>query len=356
MKVLILSTKYGNGHHSIATQLKSYFEHEGDEVKVVNPHRDKNYYVTRFVEKVYTDIFCRYAHIKPLKILYAISFELFGNRFPNIFSRFGTKQIKQLTDKYQPDLVIRTFPMHLPQLDMQVVTLITDYGLSNVWMSQHNDVYIVGSEQVKAQLVKHGAKQPVLICGIPVNPGFYQVNNKCKLENIVFNMGVVGNGKVEHLKQEIIKLAQNGIKCEIICGHNKRLYNKLIICFKNIENIYVHGFVSDMQAVYARNDLLVSKAGGITIAEAIASETPILINKKTSMSGQEAYNIKFIKEVEIGAVYSGYGEIIEAIWQLLENNTKYEQFVLNMQALKCEYQADMINISEYLASKKEANE
>lgn len=347
MKVLILTTKYGNGHHSISTQLQSYFENNGASVTLVNPHRDKNYHITRFVEYVYTDIFCKYAHNPILKKMYAISFELFGNRLTNIFSSFGTKQIANLAKKHEPDLIICTFPMQLPKLDNKVVTLVTDYGLSNVWMSKNTHGYIIGSDQLEASLLEKGATQPIFKCGIPVNPKFTQANNSKSIKSIVFNFGVVGNSKISHLTDEFDRWMENGLKIEVICGKNEKLVGKLSNQYRGNDNIQVHPFVDTIAEIYGRNDLIISKAGGITIAEAIATETPILLNRSTSMSGQEELNITFVREAQIGATYKGYPEIAVAIDKLLVDNEQYQTYVDNMKSLKANYEIDMHRVTNY---------
>lgn len=348
MKIMILTTNYGNGHNSIASQLQSFYEKRSCEVLIVNPHRERNYYISRIVEYIYLDIFCKYAHNPILKMLYAINFELFGNRLTKLISRFGTKQITKLVNKYNPDIIICTFPMVIPKTQKNTITVITDYGLSNVWMSDNTDAYIVGSDKLVESLNQKNVQQPIFKCGIPIDSKFACKKKHSTVQSVVINLGVVGNKKILRFIDEIEKLALKGINFEVICGKNEKLYNKLIQKIGENEQIIVHKFINNIDEVYMRNDVLITKAGGITVAEAIASETPLLINKSTSMSGQEELNIKFINESSLGMICKDYNEIIDGLHKLIETPNMYQTYGANMKKLKRAYDIDKEKMVDFL--------
>jgi processive 1,2-diacylglycerol beta-glucosyltransferase len=60
------------------------------------------------------------------------------------------------------------------------------------------------------------------------------------------------------------------------------------------------GYVRDVRRLMAAADLLVTKAGGMTLAEALAAETPLLLYG--SLPGQERRNERFASRAGIALV------------------------------------------------------
>ena len=64
--------------------------------------------------------------------------------------------------------------------------------------------------------------------------------------------------------------------------------------------VRVLGFTDQMCAYMQASDLLISKAGGLTTAEAVASRTPLLY--LNAVPGCESRNIGFMRTVQLNAV------------------------------------------------------
>lgn len=336
MRVLIFTAKYGNGHMVVANEIKEYFENEGDEVIVRNPHMEYNKQVTTIAEKMYANVFSKRANNKYLKGIYGLSFEMFGNRHTNIFSRYGRREMTKIIKQTQPDLVIMTFPFQNKKFNMPVVSVITDYGFSKIWYSKNVDHYVVGCDEVKNELSKYVNIDNIHVAGIPVNNRFEQVNNQTEVKRVVINLGALGSSDKETIVKMITSLHLLNLTVEVVCGKNKKMYNYLNRLYGGINKIVIHSYVNNMYDVYKRSDLIVSKAGGITIAESISCELPLVINDTISLSGQEGMNIDFINEYKIGRCCNE-DELLENIKYYLDNPKEYRRSVKNMREIKKKY-------------------
>lgn len=331
MKVVVFTVKYGNGHSSVANEVKRYLETKGDyEVVVRNPHREFNKPITYLVEQVYIKIICRGASNKYLSWIYEKSFDLFGNKHSNIFSKFGSKKIKQIAKEENADAVVLTFPFYTYRLPVSTYSIITDYGFSKIWYSKNVDKYIVGNNEVKTDLLEYVEDKNIHTLGIPVNENFNPMADN-EIKNITINLGAIGVGSAKNVSQIINEIIGKDLNVEVICGKNQKIYEELRVMYNDKSNVIVHGFVTNMYEIYNRSHLLVTKAGGITISEAIASETPIIISETLSLSGQESYNIDFIKKYKLGKVVANEN-IGNAIFDYLDNKDQY--LVARKQMLK----------------------
>jgi processive 1,2-diacylglycerol beta-glucosyltransferase len=103
--------------------------------------------------------------------------------------------------------------------------------------------------------------------------------------------GEYGIGKISKLCRQLIKLPSQLI---VICGNNKRLYRKVCELKKKsrARNLTIYGFTDRVRELMASSDLLIGKAGGITVSEAMAMGLPIIIYRP--IPGQEIFNLDYL--------------------------------------------------------------
>jgi processive 1,2-diacylglycerol beta-glucosyltransferase len=76
------------------------------------------------------------------------------------------------------------------------------------------------------------------------------------------------------------------------------------------QRVKVFGFVDQVRAMMAAADILVTKAGGLTLAEALAAELPVICFG--SLPGQEARNERFAAMAGVGLV-AGSGAQLQRV-------------------------------------------
>ncbi|MFH1339159.1 MAG: glycosyltransferase, partial [Candidatus Omnitrophota bacterium] len=81
------------------------------------------------------------------------------------------------------------------------------------------------------------------------------------------------------------------IKLLVVCGRNRRLYER--IKRKNYGSVRLFGFVEGMQGLMSQADIIITKPGGSTIAEALAMELPLVFIK--GIPGQETENARILR-------------------------------------------------------------
>lgn len=107
----------------------------------------------------------------------------------------------------------------------------------------------------------------------------------------------------------------------VLCGQNTSLCNDLSsqfetqICSGELE---VHGFTDDMCAIYARTDIVVTKAGGLTLTEAGINGKPLIITGYLPGHEQENMNVF----VQSGAAL--FAEDTETLAQAVDNVLRNE--------------------------------
>jgi 1,2-diacylglycerol 3-beta-galactosyltransferase len=95
---------------------------------------------------------------------------------------------------------------------------------------------------------------------------------------------------------------------------------------------YVYGFVDNMPELMSASDLVVTKAGPGTLAEAFIAGLPVIIS--SYIPGQEGGNVRYVLDHEAGAYATDPLEIARIVREWLEPGSKsLEQVVANAAAL-----------------------
>ncbi|HVX46197.1 MAG TPA: glycosyltransferase [Mycobacteriales bacterium] len=133
--------------------------------------------------------------------------------------------------------------------------------------------------------------------GVPVGPGFwcgpqprYLLRRRLGLPTgrftVLLTGGAEGAGPLERQADALLR-RYDDLTVVAICGRNQRLRRRL----RPSSRLVVRGFVPDMADWMGAADVIVTKAGPQTIAEATACGTPMLIS--SHVPGQEDGNTEY---------------------------------------------------------------
>ena len=119
---------------------------------------------------------------------------------------------------------------------------------------------------------------------------------KDNLKTILFfaggRMGLARKNIFEYM-QTLANIKEN-IQIVAVSGKNKKVYERFKQIAENKENIKVLEFTNKVPELMRISDLVITKPGGITSSEALASNVPILaINP---IPGQEEENAEFLEK------------------------------------------------------------
>jgi processive 1,2-diacylglycerol beta-glucosyltransferase len=325
VRVLIATVTAGGGHLQAAAALDEAWTtaHPSDEVKRVDlldlvPKLQRKFYAEGYVKLI--------AHAPEL-------YELFFNKTDNPkrlrelstlrrrFAEHTNRKFVRLVDQFKPDVVLCTHFLPLEVLGSlksrkpaggaaegarhhpYVVCVVTDFEAHALWMEPGVDLYCVAAEETKARLVARKVDgEGVVVTGIPIGGRFSQpidaalVRRRRGLRDDLPTVLVLGGGFGMGPVAEILE-SLDGIEREfqvvVVAGRNVELRRELAAHDRR-HPTHVLGFVTNMHEMMAVADLIVSKPGGLTTAEALALGRPLFIINP--IPGQEAANSDFLLE------------------------------------------------------------
>jgi processive 1,2-diacylglycerol beta-glucosyltransferase len=311
--VLILYAKYGAGHVQVAEALKQAFEQQqAARVVLLDLFHESHPVVDELSKFVYRKSFTWFPR------LYGWSYyrtrEMSHDRmFARLFNSFGMHTLREALRTLQPDLVINTFPMlAMPEFRRQTgqriptVAVLTDFVLHNRWIHPEIDKYYVATDDLAEQLFQKGiAWERVVVSGIPIRPAFQTGENaEAERRDLVrkYNLRpdkpkallVAGGYGVAWNWQEIIQNFQHrGWEVVVVCGNNAAVREELQAATEDEPDVHIFGYVERLDELMKTADVLVTKAGGITLAEAMSLSLPILI--LSPVPGQELENARYLE-------------------------------------------------------------
>jgi processive 1,2-diacylglycerol beta-glucosyltransferase len=190
-KFLIITSATGGGHTSAAAAIADGLKRFSAPDCFVNIVRaiEESHFLAKKLADFYNYLL---RHHQPLMKYYYAAIERFKPNESNLFYRLGTNYLRQLFERFCPQVVISVHPMtqhvfarvmkELGLLDtIPLVTVVTDpcYGFWRGWACEDVSLYLVATEEAQQQLIDYGINpEKIKICGIPIHPKFQYENEE----------------------------------------------------------------------------------------------------------------------------------------------------------------------------------
>lgn len=314
-RVLLLYISNNSGHHRATMAIEESLNLVKPGIRVMNINCFN--YTNPVLEKVINSIYNKVIKKKPEVWEYLYDNPKIVRRtrkLRKLIHKLNSKKLKRLISNFNPDAVIcsQAFPCGMVadfkktyKLAFPLLGVLTDYAPHSYWMYDNVDAYIVPNEKTKNRFVNSGIKQnKIFPFGIPISTRFSGSIDKesarraLKLDDnkptILIMGGGQGLGPIEDLIFAINTI-QSPCQLIVVCGTNKKLkkwLEKRKILFK--KKMSILGYSKETEMLMGISDLIVSKPGGLTTAEALAKGLPIVI--VNPIPGQEAKNTEFLLE------------------------------------------------------------
>ncbi len=349
MKVFILSGRFGFGHEMAANAVREEFRRQDPEAVVIQKDLPSYFspFISRIIYKVFGLVAERYHGI--YNLVYKISGKMnSGNRpsSPLIYRKFC-----RMIEEYRPDVIVCTHPFcvkaaatYKAKSDSRIllVTCITDISMHKEWYAGQTDLYLAPTVEVKDNLAGFGALPGnVLVTGVPVRQQFL---TQRVLPDVSGSLdGTDGRKDKEAGKQVLIMGGglgimpelddilctlheMPGVKATVITGKNQKLYEAWKGRFEDIE---VLGYVEQIADCMRKADLVITKAGGITLFEILHSQVPMFVIRP--FLEQEAVNARYAQEKGFARVVWDKNEDFTAeLQRLLEDSGRLEEMRKNI--------------------------
>jgi 1,2-diacylglycerol 3-beta-galactosyltransferase len=126
--------------------------------------------------------------------------------------------------------------------------------------------------------------------------------------------GADGSGGIAR-QARALAAAPLDIELSVICGRNRRVLDELQgLKDHGGRQVLVHGFVTNMADWMRAADVVVTKAGPGTIAEALCSGVPLLLT--WYLPGQERGNVEWVVDIGAGRYVPRSAQLVDAVAEL----------------------------------------
>jgi processive 1,2-diacylglycerol beta-glucosyltransferase len=341
-RILIFSASFGGGHRSAAEALMRYYRaHYPDKVDV----RIVDFF-EEFMPSV--NVLAKFGYQQSVQFFPALygNFYDVSNRLPtnpvvHELRAMGFARALSYISDYHPDAVISTFPVAggvvsdiKAERPLIAATVITDFGVHRAWLHPATDFYFTACKEVREDLVVRGIPwDRVVVSGIPVAEKFADqferglLRRELGLADRFTALLTAAAGLPGDLRDIATQLSSWGIQVAAVTGHNSRLKRRLDNLAKKAELVKVYGYTNDMHKMMHAADVLVGKAGGLTVSEALAVGLPLIIYNP--VPGQEIYNVDFLVNYGAGLLSRDEDDVVEKVRFLSAHPERLSQMATN---------------------------
>lgn len=342
-KYLIITVTAGNGHNSAAQAVKERLEaEEGVEVKLVDLlHefcdsktfiwlQEKGYGLAcQYACKTYNAFFRHYQKADPKKY--------YKSPVQGGLLKMYDKLL-ELIYTYQPDAIYCTHFMPCVMISnlrkifpipAKTYSFVFDYAVCPFWEAATGiDFLLIPNESYIPIMMSKGFKREQLLpYGLTVNEKFSKSVNKSAarkklgLKDGVFTIFVMYGGGFWSGNYKIVKNIVKHIKSrslQIIVANGKDEKGK-----KKIDRLKVpssikllnFGFSREVDLLMSASDVIVGKAGGVSVTEALNKYLPMICCKK--LPEQESVNVQMLVREGAGKQYKNGGQLIKILLDML---------------------------------------
>jgi 1,2-diacylglycerol 3-beta-galactosyltransferase len=330
-RVLILTADAGFGHRSAANAIAEALQetHGGDcTFEIVNVLDDEH--TPRLLHDSQAD-YDRIARDMP--DVYKFGYDATDLNAASGLMERGLQAMlyeamRRVLQDQQPDVIISTYPLYQAPLGavfaltkkfIPLVTVVTDLvTVHQIWFSPYPDLTVVPTETVRDLAI--GAKVPaeqIEVIGIPVHPALSQetrekaaIRAELGWDPNLATLLIVGSKRSRLYVEVAHVLNHSGLPVQLIVatGGDDERYEEL----QKTEwhrPAHVYNFVKNMPTMMRAADVIICKAGGLTVTESLACGLPLMLTDV--IPGQETGNAEYV-------VNGGAGEMIDAPLQALE--------------------------------------
>jgi len=350
-KFLIITSATGGGHTSAAAAIADGLKRFSAPDCLVNVVRaiEESHFLAQKLADFYNYLL---RHHQPLMKYYYAAIERFKPNESNLIYRLGVNYLRQLFERFCPQVVISVHPMtqhvfarvmkELGLLDtIPLVTVVTDpcYGFWRGWACEDVSLYLVATEEARQQLIDYGINpEKIKICGIPIHPKFQYQNEEERLAaradlgldpdkfTMFVNAGWIGGGNIPRIFEQMIDQSDQieNAQAIFLAGRNEELRNEVSrLSRKSAFPIKIIGYTDAMEKLMRAADVMVSKLGGLTTFEALASRLPIIADVTTPPMPQESQTANLLARHKAGILLERANDIVPIVRRLIASPAEH---------------------------------
>jgi len=352
-RALILTADAGFGHRSAALAVRDAVVDKYAEqmsVELLNPLDEPT--TPSFLRDTQSD-YDKY--VKHVPELYQLGYEASDNLIPTAFLERSigvllVDTMRALFTKYKPDVVLSTYPWYQAAISTMFTgrknkvpqfTAVTDLStVHRMWFHKKVTGCLVPNTLVAELGMSYGMPlEKIIITGIPVSPAISkekrdknEIRKELGWQPDLPTILAVGSKRVERLIDSLNVINHFGapIQVAVVCGRDENLFRELTHFEWHIP-AYIYEYSDQVATLMKASDLLLCKAGGLIVTEALASGLPMMLTE--IIPGQETGNAEYV--TAYGAADMAESPI--AILECMNHLMKDDQALLKKRAANARF-------------------
>lgn len=336
-RILVLTLSFGSGHlrasQAIAKELKRIAPRA--DVRVVDALEECRAWFRVCYEWPYW-LMLRYAPGLWTRLNNARLENKHERTAPAWAFRFGCPQVFETIKSFHPDVIVagEVGACEMAAIARQngltkapIVSLITDYESEPIWVKPEVDRYFVPDEHVRAELINWGAPaERIEVCGIPIDAefdpprGVNPISTRDDLPLVLLMGGGMGPTRMDEVAKQLGE-SRVPMRIAAIAGHDKRTLRRLeSVKVSAPVSLQVIAWTNDVAALMRTATILVTKPGGLTIAEAALCSLPMVFFDP--IPGAEYVNAKRAADAGAAVIADGASETVTKVVSLLGDEAR----------------------------------
>jgi UDP-N-acetylglucosamine:LPS N-acetylglucosamine transferase len=352
VRVLLVYSRVGGGHLSAARALAEELEATG---RAATHLIDIYVECGRFPVTTFPGVYAELARHHPR--VWSMIFNASGLPWLNparVLGPFLRSGLARALGALRPAVVVSVLPAINGLLveaaqpsQARVEVVLTDWaGVHPLWFANGVRQYTVPTDVAARDCVRVGATPSTVdIVGIPVRRTFAEagareradVKRACLpqlgLDPDRFTvLAMVGAEGSPRALQNIAHVLNTPLDAQVVvvCAHNAAL-RAAVQRLPSRVPVHALGFVDNVADLMRSADVLITKAGGLTLAEAFCCEVPVVVNDV--LPGQEAGNVAYAREHGAVEYAPGPAQLAALVAELRSDARRRARLIANAQAL-----------------------
>jgi processive 1,2-diacylglycerol beta-glucosyltransferase len=256
----------------------------------------------------------------------------FSGNFKVFF--MAKKSLRRLLGEFEPDVIVSVYPAYPHMLDeifgaagqaggKRVVVITDSLSVNAIWYRCSADYFLLPNDRSAAVLHAAGVSpNKTRTFGFPVSPEFAEVDvsrsapSDARGRRVLYLINARKSGAAEM----VLRLTSiRNIQLNVAVGRDRRLR-------KSVENIRalairpfnIVGWSEELPRLLRASHILISKAGGAILQEAMAATCPMIVNH--IIPGQEEGNARLLVETNCGVLALTQEAVISAVQSVFAND------------------------------------
>jgi processive 1,2-diacylglycerol beta-glucosyltransferase len=313
-RILIVTAAFGEGHNSAARNLGLALDAAGAITRVSDPCLLGAPGLTSILSRGYRMVTTRFPRLWAM--IYKSTDKCDFSRRRSPVMRFPERALGRLIDEFKPAAIVSTYPIYpyfMKRIrqgiggNLPIFTVVTDsIEINAAWLRAPSDWWLVTDPLTRDEMVrKNLPAEKIIDTGFPVNPVFSELTpvdaeDSCETFRVLY-FPTAKPSLVWNHGRALLE-ASPSIKLTLVLGRNvRRLYSQA----KKLKDAHpgrvrLIGWTRRVPQLLNSHHLVVGKAGGATVHEAIAARCPMLIHHL--VPGQEEGNLRLLEHIGAGAL------------------------------------------------------